>query len=118
NVRYCAAGHPMSRHSKATTLRSGSVSLEPRPKPRANGRPATRPGVFSLPDAIVVSEPRAVVVPPRRLTAMDLIALYLSWDGVTNGAIYALVAVGLVLVFSVTRIVLIPQGDFIALGGL
>src|SRR5690606_39019609 len=59
-----------------------------------------------------------VVVPPRRLTAMDLIALYLSWDGVTNGAIYALVAVGLVLVFSVTRIVLIPQGDFIALGGL
>jgi branched-chain amino acid transport system permease protein len=42
----------------------------------------------------------------------------LGLDGLTNGAIYALVALALVLVFSVTRIVFIPQGEFIAFGAL
>ncbi|MDQ0316456.1 branched-chain amino acid ABC transporter permease [Amorphus orientalis] len=46
------------------------------------------------------------------------IALFLIQDGVTNGAIYALLAVALVLVFAVTRVILIPQGDFVTFGGL
>ena len=46
------------------------------------------------------------------------IAAILGLDGITNGAIYALVAIALVLVFAVTRIVFIPQGEFVAFGGL
>lgn len=46
------------------------------------------------------------------------IASILALDGVTNGAIYALVAIALVLVFAVTRIVFIPQGEFVAFGAL
>ena len=46
------------------------------------------------------------------------IALLLGQDGVTNGAIYALLALALVLVFSVTRVIFIPQGEFVAYGGL
>src|SRR5690606_27076224 len=36
----------------------------------------------------------------------------------TNGAIYALLGLGLVLVFAVTRVILIPQGEFVAYGAL
>ncbi len=39
-------------------------------------------------------------------------------DGLTTGAIYLLLALGLLLVFSVTRVIFIPQGDFIAFGTL
>lgn len=46
------------------------------------------------------------------------IALILLQDGVVNGAIYALLALALVIVFAVTRVVLIPQGEFVAFGGL
>ncbi|MBF5005427.1 branched-chain amino acid ABC transporter permease [Diaphorobacter caeni] len=50
---------------------------------------------------------------------MDLqIALLLGQDGIVNGAIYGLMAVALVLVFSITRIVFIPQGEFVAFGAL
>lgn len=50
---------------------------------------------------------------------MDLqIALLLGQDGITNGAIYALLALALVLVFAVTRIIFIPQGEFVAFGAL
>ena len=50
---------------------------------------------------------------------MDLtIASILGLDGITSGAIYALVAIALVLVFAVTRIVFIPQGEFVAFGAL
>ena len=42
------------------------------------------------------------------------IALLLTQDGITNGAIYALLALALVLVFSVTRVIFIPQGEFVA----
>ncbi len=38
----------------------------------------------------------------------------LAQDGITNGAIYALLALALVLVFAVTRIIFIPQGEFLA----
>ncbi len=44
--------------------------------------------------------------------------LLLGQDGVTNGAIYALLALALVLVFTVTRVIFIPQGEFIAFGAL
>ena len=46
------------------------------------------------------------------------IALILLQDGVVNGAIYALLALSLVLVFAVTRVILIPQGEFVAFGAL
>lgn len=50
---------------------------------------------------------------------MDLqIALLLTQDGITNGAIYALLALALVLVFAVTRVIFIPQGEFVAYGAL
>src|SRR5574343_915827 len=50
---------------------------------------------------------------------MDLqIILLLGQDGVTNGAIYALLALALVLVFAVTRVIFIPQGEFVAFGAL
>lgn len=46
------------------------------------------------------------------------IAVLLSQDGLTNGAIYALLALALVLVFSVTRVLFVPIGEFAALGAL
>ena len=46
------------------------------------------------------------------------IALILMQDGVVNGAIYALLALSLVLVFAVTRVILIPQGEIVAYGAL
>jgi branched-chain amino acid transport system permease protein len=46
------------------------------------------------------------------------IALLLVQDGLVNGAIYALLAAALVLVFSVTRVIFIPQGEFVAYGAL
>jgi branched-chain amino acid transport system permease protein len=50
---------------------------------------------------------------------MDLsIAAILMQDGITSGAIYALLALALVLVFSVTRVIFIPQGEFVAFGAL
>lgn len=50
---------------------------------------------------------------------MDLsIAAFLVQDGVTNGAIYALLALALVLVFTVTRIIWIPSGEFVVYGTL
>lgn len=42
------------------------------------------------------------------------IALFLLQDGVINGAVYALVAIALVMVFAVTRVMLVPQGEFVA----
>ncbi len=46
------------------------------------------------------------------------IASILTLDGVTNGAIYALLALATVLVFAVTRVIYIPQGEFVAFGAL
>ena len=46
------------------------------------------------------------------------IALWLIQDGVTTGAIYALLALALLLVFAVTRIIFVPQGEFISYAGL
>ena len=50
---------------------------------------------------------------------MDLsIASILLLDGVTNGAIYALLAMAIVLLFAVTRVIFIPQGECVAFGAL
>ncbi|MEP6942202.1 MAG: branched-chain amino acid ABC transporter permease [Betaproteobacteria bacterium] len=50
---------------------------------------------------------------------MDLsIALLLVQDGITNGAIYALLALALVLVFTVTRVIFVPAGEFVTYGTL
>jgi branched-subunit amino acid ABC-type transport system permease component len=46
------------------------------------------------------------------------IALFLAQDGITNGVIYALLALALVLVFAVTRVIFIPQGEFVTYGTL
>jgi branched-chain amino acid transport system permease protein len=46
------------------------------------------------------------------------IVLFLVQDAVINGAIYALVAVALLLVFAVTRVILVPQGEFVAFSAL
>jgi branched-chain amino acid transport system permease protein len=44
--------------------------------------------------------------------------LALLQDGVTTGAIYLLLAIGLLIVFSVTRVIFVPQGDLLAFGTL
>jgi len=50
---------------------------------------------------------------------MDVsIASILLLDGVTNGAVYALLGLATVLVFTVTRVIFIPQGEFVAYGAL
>ncbi len=46
------------------------------------------------------------------------IASILLLDGATNGAIYALLGLATVLVFAVTRVIFIPQGEFVAFGAL
>lgn len=46
------------------------------------------------------------------------IASILALDGVTNGAVYALLALATVLVFTVTRVIFIPQGEFVTFGAL
>ncbi|HMA88390.1 MAG TPA: branched-chain amino acid ABC transporter permease [Burkholderiales bacterium] len=46
------------------------------------------------------------------------IFLWLVQDGVTNGALYALLALALMLVFAVTRVIFVPQGEFITFAAL
>lgn len=46
------------------------------------------------------------------------IVLILLQDGLLNGAIYALLGLALVLVFTVTRVIFIPQGEFVTFGAL
>ncbi len=46
------------------------------------------------------------------------IAGILLVDGLTNGAIYALLGLATVLVFAVTRVIFIPQGEFVTYGAL
>jgi branched-chain amino acid transport system permease protein len=44
--------------------------------------------------------------------------LFLGVDGVTNGALYALVGLSLVLVYTTTRVVNVAQGEFLTFGAL
>lgn len=46
------------------------------------------------------------------------VGLYLSQIGITLGAIYALLALALVLIFAVTRVIFIPQGAIMTFGAL
>src|SRR5512138_94749 len=46
------------------------------------------------------------------------IAALLTQDGITNGAIYALLALALVLVFAVTRVIFVPAGELVTYGTL
>lgn len=46
------------------------------------------------------------------------ILLFLIQDGVTNGALYALMGIATVLVFAVTRVIFVPQGEFVTYGAL
>lgn len=46
------------------------------------------------------------------------IAGFLAVDGIATGAIYALVAIGTVLIFTVTRVIFIPFGDIAAFTAL
>jgi branched-chain amino acid transport system permease protein len=46
------------------------------------------------------------------------ILLVLVQDGIVNGAIYGLLALALVIVFTVTRVVMVPIGEFVAFGAL
>jgi branched-chain amino acid transport system permease protein len=50
---------------------------------------------------------------------MDVqIAAILAMDGVANGAIYVLIALGFVLIFAVTRVIFVPFGDIAAFTAL
>src|SRR3954464_16044389 len=46
------------------------------------------------------------------------VALILGIDGMANGAVYLLAGLGLVLIFSVTRVVFVPFGDVTAFSAL
>ncbi|MGE0733506.1 MAG: branched-chain amino acid ABC transporter permease [Alphaproteobacteria bacterium] len=46
------------------------------------------------------------------------IALILAQDGIANGAIYVLVALGTVLIFAVSRVIFVPFGDVAAYAAL
>ena len=46
------------------------------------------------------------------------IAALLAQDGITNGAIYALLSLALVLVFAVTRVIFVPAGELVTYGTL
>lgn len=46
------------------------------------------------------------------------IMLILAQDGLVNGAIYALLALALILIFTVTRVIFVPQGEFVTYGAL
>jgi branched-chain amino acid transport system permease protein len=46
------------------------------------------------------------------------IVLFLLQDGVINAAIYALLGLSLILIFTVTRVISLPQGEFVSYGAL
>lgn len=62
---------------------------------------------------------RRIASPDPTVMMMDFdIAMLLAQDGVTNGAIYAMMALGMVLVFNSTRIIFVPFGDLAAYSAL
>jgi branched-chain amino acid transport system permease protein len=79
-----------------------------------------RPADFNCRDR--TAGPRVGAIGPgcegERPGVNTTIMLFLIQDGITNGAIYALLGLALVLVFAVTRVILIPQGEFVTYGAL
>jgi hypothetical protein len=52
-------------------------------------------------------------------SGMDIsIFAILTQDGIASGAVYGLLALALVLVFSITRVIFIPLGELVAFGAL
>jgi branched-chain amino acid transport system ATP-binding protein len=50
---------------------------------------------------------------------MDIsVAFSLLQEGLTNGAVYSLIALSLVLVFAVTRVIMVQSGEFVSYGAL
>ena len=78
--------------------------------------PAVTPAPSSGPGATGRTVQRGA--PGGNDTLDTTILLFLLQDGVTSGAIYALLGLGLVLVFAVTRVILIPQGELVTYGAL
>src|SRR5690348_15930598 len=63
--------------------------------------------------------PRCLPRPATRAAFMDAqIFLVLLEDGIANGAIHALLALTMVLVFTTTRILFVPQGEFVTFAAL
>jgi branched-chain amino acid transport system ATP-binding protein len=59
------------------------------------------------------------LLPCRAETAVNAyVAGYLVQDAIANGAIYALLALALVVVFNVTRVILIAEGEFVSYAAL
>jgi branched-subunit amino acid ABC-type transport system permease component len=56
--------------------------------------------------------------PGLEMAVNAYVAGYLIQDGIANGAIYALLALSLVVVFNVTRVILIAQGEFVSYAAL
>jgi branched-chain amino acid transport system permease protein len=46
------------------------------------------------------------------------IAMLLAQNGITSGAVYALIALALLIVFTITRVILVPQGQFVIFSAL
>jgi branched-chain amino acid transport system permease protein len=46
------------------------------------------------------------------------ILLFILQDGTVTGAIYALLGIALVMVFAVSRVIFVPQGEFVAFGAI
>ncbi len=46
------------------------------------------------------------------------VALYLAQDGLANGLVYGLLAMAIVLLFSVTRVIFVPLGEFVSFSAL
>jgi branched-chain amino acid transport system permease protein len=46
------------------------------------------------------------------------LALLLAQDGITNGTVFALLAVAILLVFLVTRVLFVAHGEFVVLGAI
>ena len=46
------------------------------------------------------------------------IAMLVTQDGISNGAIYAMMALGMVLIFNSTRIIFVPFGNLAAYAAL
>ena len=73
------------------------------------------PGRLRLHRAPAPSRRARQIGDPRWIS--PIVAL-LAQDGITNGAVYALLALALVLVFAVTRVIWVPSGEFVAYGTL
>ena len=61
------------------------------------------------------------IAAPRSVFAFVMtpeIALLLAQDGISTGAIYVLVALGIVLIFLVTRVIFVPFGDVVGYSAL